>query len=54
MKNYIIVNKISNLVVWRGSDEDVKQATWFNPFVKAEDMMKMTHEALGNEVFLKI
>ena len=54
MKNYIIVNKASNLVVWRGTEAEATKATWFNPFMKAEDTMKLTHEALGNEVFVRI
>ena len=54
MKTYVIVNKISNLVVWKGSEDDAKQATWFNPFITTEDMMKMAHSALGNEVYVKI
>jgi hypothetical protein len=54
MKTYVIINKISNLVVWRGTEEEAKQATWFNPFLKTEEMMKIAHSALGNEVFVKI
>ena len=54
MKTYIIVNKVSNLVVWRGTEEEAKQATWFNPFMKTEETMKLAHAALGNEVFVRI
>ena len=53
-KNYIIVNKISNLVIWRGTEEEVKKLTWFNPFMDVESTMKLYHDTLGNEIFVKI
>ena len=49
MKNYIILNKISNVVIWRGSIKDA-QALVYNPFV-TEQHMKDYANRMGSDLY---